>query len=49
VTIEVLDTGIGSAGIVATRRKPISEYISSHRGDEGGYEELNVRAKPEQK
>jgi hypothetical protein len=38
VTTRVSDTGRGSAGIHATGGKPISEDLSNHRRDEGGYE-----------
>jgi hypothetical protein len=43
------NAGIGSAGSPATRRKPISEGRSSHRGFKGGSEEINIPAEPEKK
>jgi hypothetical protein len=49
VTTKVLDTGRGSTGSPTTGRETISEDISSHRGVEGGSEELNIPAKPEQR
>jgi hypothetical protein len=49
MTTEFSDAGRGSAGIPATRIKPISEDISIHQGAKGGSEELNFPAKIEQK
>jgi hypothetical protein len=37
VKTKVLDTGRGSAGSLATRRKPISKDGSNHRRAEGGF------------
>jgi hypothetical protein len=48
-TTKVSDAGRDFVGIPATGRKPISEDRSSHRGAEGGSEELIIPAKPEQK
>ena len=45
-TTKVSDIGRGFVGIPATGRKPISKDKSSHRRDEGGFEELNFLAKP---
>jgi hypothetical protein len=49
VTTKVSNTGRGSTGSPATRRKPISEDGSSHQTNEGGFEELNIPTEPEQK
>jgi hypothetical protein len=48
-TTKVSDTGKCSVGSLVTRRKPISKDRSSHRRVEGGYEELNIPSKLEQK
>jgi hypothetical protein len=40
-------TGRGSAGSPATRRKSVSADRPSYRRTEGGFEELNISAKPE--
>jgi hypothetical protein len=49
VTTKVSETGRGSARSPATGRKPISVDRSIHRRTKGGFEELNIPAKPEQK
>jgi hypothetical protein len=46
-TTKVSDAGRGSAGSPTTGRKPVSTDRPNHRGTEGGFEELNVSAKPE--
>jgi hypothetical protein len=48
VTTEVPDAGRGSAGSLATGREPVSADRPSYRRVEGGFEEFNISAEPEQ-
>jgi hypothetical protein len=46
-TTEVLDASRGSAGSLATRRKPVPADRPSYQITEGGSEKINVLAKLE--